>query len=167
MAIGGGRVLATGTRGAIDGWVGPGTRRLVLAPDEVALPGLTDAHLHLAAAAMSARQVDLEDDPTIEAGLARLAVAEATLDDPAAWLLGHGWDLDRWGRWPTADDLATVAPGRPVALWAHDHHSLWASHAALVAAELTAKSRTHPVARSGATEVVARAACSTRRHLAW
>ena len=40
------------------------------------------------------------------------------------WLEGHGWDLDRWGRWPTADDLETVAPGRRCALWAHDHHAL-------------------------------------------
>ena len=144
IAIGGGRVLASGTRQAIDALVGPGTRRLSLAPDEVAVPGLTDAHLHLAAAAMSARQVDLEPEPTIAAGLARLAEADATLDDPASWLLGHGWDLDRWGRWPTADDLATVAPGRRMALWAHDHHSLWASHEALAAAEVTAESPDPP-----------------------
>ena len=144
IAIGGGRVRASGTRQAIDPLVGPGTRRLSLAPDEVAVPGLTDAHLHLAAAAMSARQVDLEPEPTIAAGLARLAEADATLDDPAAWLLGHGWDLDRWGRWPTADDLATVAPGRRMALWAHDHHSLWASHEALAAAEVTAESPDPP-----------------------
>ena len=71
IAIGGGRILAGGTRQAVDGWVGPGTRRFVLPPAEVAMPGLTDAHVHLAAAAMSARQVDLEAEPTIEAGLAR------------------------------------------------------------------------------------------------
>jgi predicted amidohydrolase YtcJ len=33
--------------------------------------------------------------------------------------------------WPTADDLERVAPGRAVALWAHDHHALWVSHRAL------------------------------------
>ena len=32
--------------------------------------------------------------------------------DPDAWLEGHGWDSDRWGGWPTAADLETVAPGR-------------------------------------------------------
>ena len=36
--------------------------------------------------------------------------------------------------WPTADQLETVAPGRRAALWAHDHHALWASHAALASA---------------------------------
>ena len=33
----------------------------------------------------------------------------------------------RWGGWPTAADLEAVAPGRRVALWAHDHHALWVS----------------------------------------
>ena len=31
----------------------------MLEPDEVAIPGLTDAHLHLAGAAAATRQVDL------------------------------------------------------------------------------------------------------------
>jgi hypothetical protein len=48
--------------------------------------------------------------------------------------VGQGWDADQWGRWPTADDLESVAPGRRVAIWAHDHHALWVSHAALRAA---------------------------------
>ena len=46
-------------------------------------------------------------------------------------LEGHGWDVDRWGRWPTATLLDDAAPGRPAAIWAHDHHSLWTSRAAL------------------------------------
>ena len=56
---------------------------------------------------------------------------------PPAWLEGHGWDVDRWGRWPTADDLEAVAPGRRCALWAHDHHALLVSHAGLEAAGVT------------------------------
>lgn len=42
--------------------------------------------------------------------------------------------LHRWDRWPTADDLEPAAPGRRIALWAHDHHSLWVSRASLTAA---------------------------------
>ncbi len=53
---------------------------------------------------------------------------------PEAWLEGHGWDSDRWGGWPTAAALETVAPGRRGAFWAHDHHALLASRAALAAA---------------------------------
>ena len=55
----------------------------------------------------------------------------------AGWLLGHGWSLDRVGRWPTVEDLERLAPGRPAAFWAHDHHSLWASGPALRAAGVT------------------------------
>ena len=69
---------------------------------------------------------------TLEDGLASgRATPMRALADPDAWLDGHGWDADRWGRWPTADDLERVAPGRRVMLWAHDHHALLASHAAL------------------------------------
>ena len=100
----------------------------------MAIPGLTDAHLHLADASISAGQVDLSTEPTLESGLARIGAAHAQLAEPAAWLLGHGWESDRWGGWPTADALETVARGRRIALWAHDHHSLWVSPAALAAA---------------------------------
>ena len=138
IAIAGGRVVAAGSTAAVEATAGPRTARHRLGPDEVALPGLTDAHLHLAEAAISARAVDLESAPTLEAGLRQVAEAHAALADPAAWLLGHGWYLDRWGRWPTADDLEAVASGRRVALWAHDHHSLWASRAALAEARVGA-----------------------------
>ncbi len=131
VGIAAGRVVAAGSRAAVDASGGPRTRRLVLGPDEVVVPGLTDAHLHLADASVSASRIDLSDAPTLEVGLARIRSAHLALADPAAWLLGHGWESDRWGGWPTAADLETVAPGRAIALWAHDHHSLWASRTAL------------------------------------
>ena len=120
-----------GTQVFLETRADPHTERIELAPDEVAIPGLTDAHLHLAQCAVALRQVDLTDARTLEAGLAMISEAHARLADPDAWLHGHGWDSDRWGRWPTAADLETVAPGRRCALWAHDHHALVASRAAL------------------------------------
>ena len=86
----------------------PLTERIVLESDEVALPGLTDAHLHLARAAEARRQVDLSAATTLAEGLALIRAAHLAADDPDAWLEGHGWDVDRWGRWPTAADLETV-----------------------------------------------------------
>jgi len=108
--------------------------RIALAPDEVALPGLTDAHMHLARAAIATRHVDLTSAVTLDEGLARIRAAHELLPDASTWLEGHGWDSDRWGGWPTAAGLESVAPGRPVALWAHDHHALLASRAALAIA---------------------------------
>ena len=133
-----GRIAFAGSEVALETRADPFTERIALEPDEVAIPGLTDAHLHLAGAADATRQIDLSDAPTLTEGLARIGAAHAAAGDPDAWLEGHGWDVDRWGRWPTADDLETVAPGRRAAFWAHDHHALLASRAALATAGLDA-----------------------------
>src|SRR5215207_6932821 len=116
-----GRVAFAGSEVFLETRADPFTRRIALEPDQVAVPGLTDAHLHLAQAAIARRQIDLTDAATLEAGLGRIRAAHIASPDPAAWLEGHGWDSDRWGGWPTADDLERVAPGRRVVLWAHDH----------------------------------------------
>src|SRR6476660_3288703 len=131
-----GRIAFAGSEVALETRADPFTERIALEPDEVAIPGLTDAHLHLAGAADATRQVDLSGAPTLTEGLARIRAAHAASGDPDAWLEGHGWDVDRWGRWPTADDLETVAPGRRAAFWAHDHHAMLASRAALTMAGL-------------------------------
>jgi predicted amidohydrolase YtcJ len=131
LAIDDGRVVAAGTDADLSGFERGGTRRLALGPDEVATPGLTDAHVHLLEAALAGEQADLSRAATLEEGLAIVRAAHKALDDPDAWLEGGGWDPTRWGRWPAADDLERAAPGRRVALWAHDHHALLASRAAL------------------------------------
>ena len=125
-----GRVAFAGSEVFLETRADPFTQRIRLESDQVAIPGLTDAHLHLALAALAKRQIDLTDAATFEEGLARLRAAHQALP-PEAWLEGHGWDSDRWGGWPTADQLEAVAPGRRAIVWAHDHHALWASHAAL------------------------------------
>ena len=139
IAVREGRVVAAGRADDVAGLAGPGTRRLELRDDEVAIPGLTDAHLHLADAALERSRVDLDGCASIDELVRRVrAAADAhgasTAGDLDAWIEGGGWDPDALGRWPTADDLDRAAPGRLVTLWAHDHHALVASPAALVAA---------------------------------
>jgi predicted amidohydrolase YtcJ len=129
-----GRVAFAGSEVDLETRADPHTERIVLEPEEVAVPGLTDAHLHLAQCAVATHQVDLSDAATLTEGLARIRAAHERLADAAAWIEGHGWDSDRWGRWPTAADLDTAAPGRRCAMWAHDHHALLASRPALTAA---------------------------------
>lgn len=133
VAIGAGRIVAAGRRSDIQALAGARTRRIELDPDEVALPGLTDSHLHLAEAALAVDQVQLADAGTLEEGIVQIERAHE-LAEPHAWLTGNGWSADRWGRWPTAIQLERVAPGRRIALWAHDHHALWVSQAALAIA---------------------------------
>lgn len=137
IGIRNGRIAFVGSEVDLETRADPFTERIALDADQVAMPGLTDAHLHLTQAALASRHVDLGDAATLDEGLARLSAAHERLPE-GAWLEGHGWDSDRWGRWPTADDLESVAPGRRAALWAHDHHALWVSHTALREADLPA-----------------------------
>jgi hypothetical protein len=131
LAIGSGRVMAAGTRSEIEAFSGPATRSIELADDEIALPGLSDAHIHLAGAAVARLRVDLAGAATLDEGLERVRAAASAESNADAWIEGYGWDPDHWGRWPTADDLERAVPGRLVALWAHDQHSYWVSHAAM------------------------------------
>jgi predicted amidohydrolase YtcJ len=148
IAVRDGRVVAAGTASDVDAAAGPGTQRLRLAPDEIAVPGLTDAHLHLTDAALDRTRVALEGTRSIGELVARVA-AYAAANPPGRdgsdgdWIEGGGWDPDALGRWPTAGDLERAAPGRRVALWAHDHHALLASPRALDEAGV-ADGRTDP-----------------------
>lgn len=134
VAIVGGRVVATGSRADVEGLAGSNTRRLALDPDEVAIPGLTDAHLHLAEAALARLRVNLDDARSIGTILERVHAASVAAPDPGAWIEGAGWDADLLERWPAAADLERAAPGRLVLLWAHDHHALLVSERALAEA---------------------------------
>ncbi|HET7726900.1 MAG TPA: amidohydrolase [Candidatus Limnocylindrales bacterium] len=129
IGIEGGRVVAAGALDDVRAALPASAIETRLREDEAALPGLTDSHLHLAEVALAAVRVDLADAATLDAGLRRVAAAAG--DRAEGWIEGKGWDADRWGRWPTAADLERVAPGRAVALWAHDHHALWVSAEAL------------------------------------
>ncbi|MEO5940211.1 MAG: amidohydrolase [Candidatus Limnocylindrales bacterium] len=138
VGIKAGRVAFAGSAIELETRADAHTLRVEMDPDEVALPGLTDAHLHLAEGGLALDRIDLTSSPTLDDGLARIAAANEELRDGDTWLEGHGWHNDRWGVWPTADDLERVAPGRAVALWAHDHHALWVSRRALEIAGIDA-----------------------------
>jgi predicted amidohydrolase YtcJ len=138
LAIGGGRVAAVGRRTELDALVGPGTEVWTLPAGLAVIPALTDAHLHLLDAALAEQHVDVR-------GLGRAAALDAVhaahrrllaAGQDEAWILGHGWTLESLGGWPDDAMLDAVAPGRPVALWAHDHHSRWVSREAIRVARL-------------------------------
>lgn len=107
----------------------------------VILPGLTDAHLHLKNYALSLQKVDCETD-TKEECLRRVA-ERARNAKPGEWILGHGWNQNMWGSWPTALELDTIAPSNPVYLTAKSLHAAWANTAALKLAIINAQTP-HP-----------------------
>ncbi|MGZ6345252.1 MAG: amidohydrolase [Candidatus Limnocylindrales bacterium] len=140
IGIGQGRVIAAGSQAELDALASAGTRRLRLPSELVALPGLTDAHLHLADAALGGAELVVEGAGRWDA-LRLVAQAHrerGATGDHDTWLLGRGWSLDRFEGWPGADELEVAAPGRPVAIWSHDHHSRWANRTALARAGIDA-----------------------------
>ncbi len=105
------------------------------------LPGLTDAHIHLRHYAFSLQKVDCET-PTLAECLQRVAERARSLP-PEGWVLGHGWNQNRWpdappGGFPDAAALDAVTAGRPAYLTAKSLHAGWANRAALRAAGITA-----------------------------
>ena len=138
IALSGGRVVAAGRLADVLAAAPTTVRRITLGPDEVAIPGLTDAHLHLTDAALARRQLNLEGCGSRAELMSRVRVFAASAPARSdAWIEGAGWEADTLGGWPTANDLEAAAPGRLIALWAHDHHAMLVSHGALARGGMT------------------------------
>jgi predicted amidohydrolase YtcJ len=101
----------------------------------VILPGLTDAHLHLQHYALSLEKIDCETD-TLEECLRRVA-ERVQKAKPGEWILGHGWNQNVWGGWPSAAELDRIAPSHPVYLTAKSLHAAWTNSAAMKLANIT------------------------------
>ena len=102
------------------------------------LPGLIDAHGHVMSLGFKALAVELSDTTSLDAALAKLA-AYAAANPDAAWIVGSGWNQERWGlgRFPTAAELDRAVT-RPTYLERVDGHAGWANTAALKAAKIDA-----------------------------
>jgi len=102
------------------------------------LPGLTDAHCHLQNYALSLQKVDCETD-TLEECLHRIK-ERVRAAKSGEWVLGHGWNQNSWGVWPSSADLDKIAPDNPVYLTAKSLHAAWVNTAALQRAGITSTS---------------------------
>jgi predicted amidohydrolase YtcJ len=144
IAVREGRIVAAGSLAAVERLHRRGTRTWRIPPDHVVLPGLTDAHLHLGDASRAATELDLTglDRHGSLAAIAAEHARRLAAGDPDGWLLGHGWSMDAFVARPHARLLDRVAPGRPVALWAHDHHARWVSGEAMRRAGIEPDPRT-------------------------
>ncbi|WP_044561370.1 amidohydrolase, partial [Azospirillum sp. B4] len=96
------------------------------------VPGLIDAHGHVQEEGASLLTADLVGTTSKAEILVRLKAQAAKLG-PGDWLLGRGWDQNRWAdkTFPTAADLDAAFPDRPVVLERIDGHALWVNGAAL------------------------------------
>jgi predicted amidohydrolase YtcJ len=103
------------------------------------LPGLIDAHGHVMGLGLGALRLDLVGTRSLDELKQRLA-DYAAANPGNGWIVGRGWNQELWPgqRMPTAADLDSVVPGRPVALERVDGHALVVNSAALRAGAIVA-----------------------------
>ncbi len=133
-----GRILALGNGPELMARY-PGATHLD-ADDSTVIPGLIDAHGHVAGLGLAQMRAPLVDSISKADTVQRLRKFAADLPE-GAWLLGRGWDQNDWPEqsFPTAADLDEAFPDRPVWLERIDGHAGWANSAAMraVARDLT------------------------------
>lgn len=107
----------------------------------VMVPGFVDAHAHLMGLGLGTLVLDLSETNSLDEALGRLA-AYAAANPERPWLLGRGWNQERWGlgRFPTAAEIDAVVSDRPVWLERVDGHAGWGNSRALAAGNVTASS---------------------------
>jgi len=96
------------------------------------LPGLIDAHGHMAELGEALANVDLTGAASeVEAAQRVAAWAQESPGD--GWLIGTGWNQVAWpgGAFPTRASLDAVVADRPVLLHRVDVHAIWVNSRAL------------------------------------
>src|SRR5437879_30391 len=109
----------------------PGARRMDMHGLTV-LPGLTDAHAHLAGIGFRELSFNLEGTTSV-AELKSRVRQRAAEGKPGEWITGRGWIESRWtpASFPTKADLDEVAADRPVLLERADGHAIVVNSLAL------------------------------------
>jgi len=119
----------------------PGAR-VVDASGATILPGLTDAHGHLAGLGLSLEIVNLVGTTSVDDVISRVR-ERADRTAAGEWITGRGWDQNDWvaKEFPTAAMLDAAIADHPVLLDRVDGHATWANSAAMRAAGVTAATR--------------------------
>jgi hypothetical protein len=112
------------------------------------LPGLIDAHGHVLGLGFSALQLDLVGTNSLADLKARLK-AYAAAHPGARWIQGRGWNQELWPVkiFPTAADLDSIVPDRPVVLERVDGHAIVVNSAAMKAAGVAPQTPAPPGGR--------------------
>ena len=140
VALAGDAILAVGDDATVRALATKATRTIDLAGKTVT-PGLIDAHCHLYGLGVDLDNVSVRQLPS-EADTVRVMVEAARQRPAGEWLIGRGWDQNRWPgqQFPTKATLDAIAD-RPVALRRVDGHAIWVNSKALALANVTASTR--------------------------
>ena len=141
FAVRGGKIVFTGSDAEARALAGPGTTVIDL-HDATVIPGITDAHAHLLGLGTTLQRVNLAGSSSYEEVVARVT-AYARSVRPGQWILGRGWDQNRWPvkEFPTHDALTRAFPNNPVVLERIDGHALLANARAILLARVMPSTR--------------------------
>lgn len=146
MAIAGGRILAVGSRGDLEAFVGPGTT-VLHHPAGVVLPGFVEPHLHLVTSALVFDGVDCSPytNKTFDAVLEALKAAAATTP-PGQAVVGQLFDPSLFPGRPdlTAALLDQISTDVPIVVMNASQHFFYVNSAAYAAAGITAETPNPP-----------------------
>jgi predicted amidohydrolase YtcJ len=106
------------------------------------LPGLIDAHGHVMSVGFQALTLDLSATNSLAEAQSAIKAYAAKYPD-RFWIIGGGWNQEKWGlgHFPTASDLDSIVPDRPVWLERVDGHAGWANSNAMAMAGITATTK--------------------------
>ncbi|GAB3505296.1 amidohydrolase [Amycolatopsis cihanbeyliensis] len=135
VAVAGQRIIAVGDDESTSALIGPESTVVEL-DGRAVLPGINDAHLHLAMFGQSMSSVDLTGIESAAALRGALRDASTTLPD-GRWLVGEGWreaniaEFGASGPGPHRAVLDEVTGSRPTVLHHASRHSVLVNSAAL------------------------------------
>ena len=137
LLVEGGVIVAAGSAVELRAHAPAGTRTIDLA-NSVAIPGLTDSHIHTASLARSMHEVDLRQSGSVEDALASVGAVQPRYRD-GEWIFGGWWDFNKWQVpvQPDRNGLDAACPRNPVALTSADGHTVWANSQGLQALGIT------------------------------
>lgn len=136
LAIANGRITAIGDDAMVKGLADDATR-MIDAKGGTVLPGFIDSHVHLFGGSVELSQLSLYGVHGLEEMREKiLPYASANPDDALIFCVMADYGILGTGKTLTRQDLDTILPDRPLAMFAPDHHTVWANTAALEAAGL-------------------------------
>lgn len=131
IAIGDGRIRKVGTRAEIEALKGPQTRVIDAGGGSV-LPGFSENHMHIFSGSAELDHLQLAGVNGHEAlSAAVLDYAAKKPDELVLYAQGADYTLLGTGVPITRQALDRIIADRPLAIFAHDHHTAWANTKAL------------------------------------
>jgi predicted amidohydrolase YtcJ len=153
LAARAGKIVATGSDGQIQAYVGPRTEVIRL-DGKLAVPGFIESHGHLRNLGILRMNVDLKPTRSWDEIVERVREA-AGRAKPGSWIFGRGWHQEKWDHlpartvegYPLQDALNDAAPQNPVVLKHASGHAVIANDAAIKAAGIVPGTKDPPGGR--------------------